>query len=73
MNTLDKILVACAAFLIIFTITMIVLFCIFQTTPDQLIDSVFSLFTGEAIITAVIWYMKRRFNLLSDNEEDEEE
>lgn len=73
MNTLDKILLSCAVIVLVFTITMIVLFCIFQTVPDTLIDSFFGLFTGETIICFVIWYAKRRFNLLKDNEDEDDE
>lgn len=60
MNTLDKILIGCSIFLILFTITMIVIFCCYQTTPDVLIESVFSLFSAEAVITMVIWWIKRK-------------
>ena len=60
MNTLDKILIACALFLLIFTITMIVIFCIYQAIPDSLVDAVFSLFSAEAVITMVIWRVKKK-------------
>lgn len=60
MNTIDKILLACAIFILAFTITMIVIFCIFQSVPDTLVESVFTLFTGEAVITFVIWWIKKR-------------
>ena len=70
MNTIDKILLSCAIAVIVFTITMIVIFCIFQAVPDVLIESVFSLFTGEAIVTFFIWWIKRRTGI---KEEDEEE
>ena len=73
MNTIDKILLSCAVIVLVFTITMIVIFCIFQTVPDTLIDSFFGLFTGETIICFVIWYAKRRFNLLKDNEDEDDE
>ena len=60
MNTLDKILIACASFLVLFTISMVVIFCIYQSVPDVLIESVYSLAGSEAIITAVIWYAKKK-------------
>lgn len=60
MNTIDKILLACAIFLLLFTISMIVIFCIYQSVPDTLIDSVFSLMGGEAVITFVIWWVKKK-------------
>lgn len=60
MNTIDKILIGCAIFIILFTVAMTVIFCIFQTVPDTLIDSVFGLFAGEAVITFVIWWIKKK-------------
>ena len=61
MNTIDKILLGLVGFLIGFTITIIILFCIFQSTPDTLVECVFSLAGSEAIITAVIWYVKKKY------------
>ena len=60
MNTIDKILLSCAIAVIVFTITMIVIFCVFQSVPDTLIDNFFNLFTGEAVITFLIWWVKKR-------------
>lgn len=60
MNTIDKILIACAIAVIVFTITMIVIFCIFQSVPDTLIDAVFGLMGSEAIITFAIWWVKKK-------------
>ena len=60
MNTIDKILIACAIFLVLFTISMIVIFCIFQSVPDALIDAVFGLMGSEAIITFAIWWVKKK-------------
>jgi len=60
MNTIDKILLGCAIFILIFTVTMTVIFCVYQTVPDTLIESVFGLFTGEAVITFSIWWIKKR-------------
>lgn len=60
MNTIDKILLGCAIFIILFTITMVVIFCIYQSVPDSLIDATFSLFTGEAVVTMIIWWIKRK-------------
>ena len=59
MTTLDKILLTCAIFMLLFTVCMIVLFCIFQSVPDALIDSVFGLFSCEAFMTMLIWAIKR--------------
>lgn len=60
MNTIDKILLGCAIFILIFVITMVITFFIFQAIPDTLVESVFALFTGEAVITFVIWWIKRK-------------
>lgn len=60
MNTIDKILIGCAVFLGLFTLTMIILYCIFQSTPDTLIECVFGLFSGEAVITFLIWWIKKK-------------
>lgn len=60
MNTIDKILIACAIAVIFFTITMIVIFCIFQSVPDTLIDAVFGLMGSEAVITFAIWWIKKK-------------
>ena len=60
MNTIDKILLLCAIAVIAFTVTMIVIFCIFQDVPSALIDNFFNLFTGEAVITFLIWWVKKR-------------
>lgn len=60
MNTIDKILISIAVFLVAFTITMIVLFCLYQATPDSLIEAVFGLCGGEAVITFVIWWIKKK-------------
>lgn len=60
MNTIDKILIGCAITVIAFTITMIVIFCVFQAVPDTLVDNFYNLFTGEAVITFLIWWIKKK-------------
>ena len=60
MNTIDKILIGCSIAVIAFTVAMIVIFCIFQSIPDTLVDNFYNLFTGEAIITFFIWWIKKR-------------
>lgn len=60
MNTIDKILLTCAIFLLVFTVTMTVIFCVFQAVPEVLIENVFQLFTGEAVITFAIWWIKKK-------------
>ena len=61
MSTIDKILISCALAVIVFTVTMIVIFCIYQSTPDTLIECFFGLFTGEAFITFAIWWIKKNY------------
>lgn len=68
MNTIDKILIACAIAVIVFTITMIVIFCIFQSVPDTLIDAVFGLMGSEAIITFAIWWIKKKASSRKDKD-----
>ena len=60
MNTIDKILLSCAIFLVMFTVCMIVIFCIYQSVPDTLVDAVFGLMGSEAIITFAIWWVKKK-------------
>ena len=60
MNTIDKILLGLVGFLAGFTITMIVIFCIYQVTPDTLIECVFACCASEAVITFAIWRIKKK-------------
>lgn len=60
MNTIDKILLSCAIFILVFTIAMIVIFCIYQSVPDVLIENIFQIFTGETVITFLIWWIKKK-------------
>lgn len=60
MNTIDKILIGLAVFVLAFVLTMIVLFCIFQSVPDTLIECVFTLASSEAVITFAIWWIKKK-------------
>jgi len=62
-STLDKVLLFCAFSIIVFTIIMIVLFCIFQSVPDTLIVSFFGVFTGEGCICWRIWAKKKGIQL----------
>ena len=63
LNTLDRILLFCAVSVLVFTITMIVLFCIYQSVPDTLIVSFFGVFTGEGCICWRIWAKKKKIDL----------
>ena len=60
MNTIDKILIGCAGFLILFTLTMIIIFCIYQDIPNTLVECIFQLFTGEIFLTFAIWWIKKK-------------
>lgn len=62
MNTIDKILITLASFVFGFTVTMIVIFCIYQVTPDTLIECVFACCSSEAVITFAIWWIKKKAN-----------
>lgn len=61
MTTIDKILITCGIAVIVFTITMVVIFCLFQSVPDTLIDSFYSLFTSEFVISFCIWWIKKKY------------
>ena len=61
MNTIDKILFGLVGFIIGFTISMIVIFCIFQSIPDVLVECVFTAGCSEAIITFAIWWLKKKY------------
>ena len=61
MNTIDKILFGLVGFMIGFTISMIVLFCIFQQIPDVLVECVFAAGCSEAVITFAIWWIKKKY------------
>ena len=62
-STIDKVLLFCAFSILIFTITMTVIFCIYQTVPDTLIVSFFACYSGEGCICWRIWAKKRKINL----------
>ena len=68
MSTIDKILISCAIAVIVFTVTMIVIFCIFQSVPDVLVENFFNLFTGEAIIMFCIWWLKKKYGREKTND-----
>lgn len=63
LNTLDKILLFCAISILVFTLVMIVIFCIFQSVPDTLIVSFFGVFTGEGCICWRIWAKKKKIDI----------
>lgn len=71
-KTLDKILIGCATFLLLFTVSMIVIFCVFQSVPDSLIEAVYGLLGGEAVVTFFIWYIKKRYARKFEREDKKE-
>ena len=71
MNTIDKILIACAIAVIVFTLAMIVIFCVFQSVPDTLIDNFFNLFTGEIVLTFCIWWIKKKANRRTKKDDEQ--
>jgi hypothetical protein len=68
MNTIDKILISCAIAVIVFIVTMIVIFCIYQAVPDTLIECVLNLATSEAVITFAIWWIKKKASSRKDKD-----
>ena len=70
MSTIDKILLGLVGFLIGFTITMIIIFCIFQSIPDTLVECFFGVAGGEGIITFAIWWIKKKYSKEKENEKD---
>ena len=69
MSTIDKILIICGIAVIVFTVTMVVIFCIFQSIPDVLVENFFNLFTGETFITFAIWWVKKRYTRRTKDED----
>ena len=63
LSTLDKILLFCGTSVLVFTLIMIVIFCIYQSVPDTLIVSFFGVFTGEGCICWRIWAKKKKIDL----------
>lgn len=69
-NDIDKILIFCATSIIIFTLIMIVLFCIYQSVPDTLITAFFGLFTAEGCICWRIWNKKQNCGSHPDSDSE---
>lgn len=59
-KTLDKVLIWLAIFLFLFIVSMIVIFCIFQSIPDTLVTCVLSGGAIEVIVTAWITTTKEK-------------
>lgn len=60
---LNAALIFCVVFAVLFTICMIVLFCLFQSTPDVLIGAVFAALFGELGCCTLIYRIKYRKEL----------
>ena len=56
---LNAALIFVVVFAVLFTIAMIVIFCIYQSTPDVLIGSVFTALFGELGCCTLIYKAKR--------------
>lgn len=67
---LNAALIFVVVFAVLFTITMIVLFCIYQTTPDVLIGAVFTSLFGELGCCTLIYKAKMNKQDPSDEEEE---
>ena len=66
---LNAALVCCVIFAILFTITMIVIFCLYQSTPDVLIGAVFAALFGELGCCTLIYKIKYP-QVFKDKEEE---
>ena len=69
---LNAALIFCVVFAVLFTITMIVIFCIYQSTPDVLIGAVFTALFGELGCCTLIYRVKYRKELKEINETEDE-
>lgn len=69
LNTIDKVLLGLAGFLFGFIVSMIVIFCIYQATPDVLIECVLTATMSETIITFAIWWIKKKGQKKNGTEE----
>lgn len=59
LKTMDKILIIMAVAMCIFTIAMVVIFCIFQAVPDTLITAFFGACGAEGGFMGVIQVAKK--------------
>lgn len=69
-NTLDKVLILLGAFLVLFIIAMIVLFCLFQSVPDTLIVAVLGSGSTEAVLCCIITCIKKKVGIENDEQTD---
>lgn len=71
--TTDKALLFSASLIIIFTIVMIVIFCIYQAVPDVLISAFFGTFSLEGGYCAFIHKIKKEAQNKAENEDNEDD
>ncbi len=62
LNTIDIVLIICGSLLVLFTIAMIIMFCLFQTVPDTLIVSFFGAFGIETVNCVIVHKDKKTKN-----------
>lgn len=65
---LNAALIFCVVFAVLFTIAMVVIFCIYQSTPDVLIGAVFTALFGELGFCTLIY--KTKYPSKKDDDED---
>ncbi len=65
---LNAALIFCVVFALLFTVTMIVIFCLYQSTPDVLIGAVFTALFGELGFCTLIY--KTKYPSKKDDDED---
>lgn len=66
---LNRALAFCVVIAILFTIAMIVLFCLYQSTPDVLIGAVFAALFGELGCCTLIYKIKYPKAFKNDDED----
>lgn len=71
MKTLDKILLILGVFIALFIITMIVIFCIYQSIPDTLVVAVLGSGGCECVMCALITLGKKKWRIKDQYESDE--
>ncbi len=66
-KTLDRVIIL-GIFIALFIISMIVIFCVFQSVPDTLIIAVLGSGTSEAVLTCIITCVKRKAGISDDSD-----
>lgn len=70
MKTMNLILAILGVTLLVFTIAMIVLFCLYQSIPDTLVACVFTAMTGECGAMAWIKTAKEKYSERKEKEHE---